>query len=122
LDSERIDELVESIAAESRGALTAEYLWGEIASGRLALLIPDDDTVLLLRESVTPSGLKVAEFFGIAGQMKGWAKAYPRLEAEAKRRGNDRLRAEGRLGWAREARKYGWKMTRVIVEKDLHDA
>jgi hypothetical protein len=117
-----VNDLVESIAEESRGALTAEYLWGEIACGRLALLIPDDDTVLLLRESVTPSGLRVAEFFGIAGQMKGWAKAYPRLEAEAKARGNDRLRAEGRLGWAREAKKYGWKMTRVIVEKDLHDA
>lgn len=119
---ERIDDLVGSIVAESRGALTEEYLWGEIATGRIALLIPDDETVLLMRESITPSGIKVAEFYGIAGQMAGWAKAYPRLEAEAKRRGNDRLRAEGRLGWAREARKYGWKMTRVIVEKDLHDA
>lgn len=122
MSPDKISDLIERIADESNGAITSSYLWTGIASGAFALLTPDEETVLILKEYETPTGIRGVEFVGLAGKMDAWPKIAPKLEAEARARGINRFRAEGRVGWAREAKKYGWKVTRVIIEKDLYDA
>lgn len=116
--------LITRLVNESRGTLTDEAVWAQIASGEWYLAIVNDGaTVVILDEYTSPSGIKILEIVGIAGEnMADWENAARELEDIARERGVNRLRACGRIGWGREAKKYGWKMTRVVVEKDLFNA
>lgn len=112
--------LLEKIAAESRGTLSVEAIEANLASGKWALICPRDGTAFVIEEYTTSTGMKIAEAVGVAGDsMDGWFEAVSKIENEAKARGIQRLRGVGRVGWAKVAKKFGWKMTSVVVEKDL---
>lgn len=119
-----VEPLIARLVNESRGTLTEEAVWGQIVSGEWYLaIVSDGKTVVILDEYTTPAGVKVLEIVGIAGEnMADWAEAARGLESIARGRGVHRLRACGRVGWGREAKKFGWKMTRAVVEKDLYNA
>ena len=121
---EKIDPLLERIAAESRGTLSTEGIWANIAQGHWWLAAINDGKAIVVLEPIRfLTGKNVLEIVGLAGDgMKEWESAVEELEAVAKKLGFHRLRAGGRKGWARVAARHGWKETRVIVEKDLFDA
>lgn len=121
---ERLNDLIDEIADASRGTLSSEDIWSRIASGQWWLIgINDLDGVAILEPIKFSTGLHVLEVVGLAGDdMKKWESASEELERVARHMGFHRLRAGGRMGWARIAERHGWKRTRVIVEKDLFDA
>ncbi len=121
---EKLDGLITDIANASRGTLSPENIWGRIASGQWWLIaISGLRGVAILEPIKFDTGINVLEVVGLAGdEMKEWEGAAEELEKVARHMGFNRLRACGRLGWAKVAERHGWKRTRVIVEKDLYNA
>ena len=121
---EKLDSLIDDIADASRGTLSSKDIWGQIAKGDWWLIsIKDTQGIAILEPIRFATGMNVLEVIGVAGdRMKEWEDASEELERVARHMGFQRLRAGGRMGWARVAERHGWKRTRVIVEKDLYNA
>lgn len=124
LDLYAYDELFDRIAAKSRGTLSTDVIREALDSEKWGLAELGEGLGIALLNSITfKTGLRALEIVGLAGdEMRAWREAVSEMEVFARHSGYDRMTAGGRKGFERVSAPFGWRMTHVVVEKDLFDA
>jgi hypothetical protein len=102
--------------------LTVERIKAEAVSGRRMIwTLTDGDRAapLLSAFSTVDDGLKVCIGPLAGDEMELWLPLLCDLESHAKEAGFSVSHIEGRPGWQRVLKPYGYRVARVVLEKDL---
>lgn len=102
--------------------LTVDRIKAEAIEGkRLIWTLADGDRnpPLLSVFSTVEDGNKVCIGPLAGDEMELWLPLLSELESHAKEAGMSVSHIEGRVGWLRVLRPYGYRVARVILEKDL---
>lgn len=102
--------------------LTPDRIKTDAINGRRsiwALVDPKHSPPLLAVFSTTEDGNKACIGPLAGDDMELWLPLLSELEIHAKAAGMSVSRIEGRPGWQKVLRPYGYRVTRVILEKDL---
>ena len=117
---------VQSIADRSRGRMTVASIKKACASGRWIMWAvlesgkPLAIGITELRQAET--GKITCCLVGVSGQESDrWAHLIADLEAWARENGCQGMRFEGREGWERKLKPFGYAKTHVVLEKELSD-